>query len=360
VIENIKSIAEYPLFLFFFTLIITGIILFFSYSIGFKTGLIDLPGGRKTHKKNIPLVGGLSIFISTSVILIPIFYQYMEYVAFWIACFLLFCIGLTDDKRDLTAKYRFIVQFLSICVIIFLGKTVVLDLGSLFGSGLILIGWVGVPFTCFALIGIINSVNMMDGVDGLTGCVSLVELGLMYFLASNMMLNYESVVILVFMGAILAFLFFNFPAKFLEKRKVFLGDAGSLLIGLILAWLTVRLTQGYRHCSPVLMLWIMALPLMDTVHLIINRKARGVSAFRADRRHIHHILLHVGYSPSKTSLILAAVSFLIGVLGIMLYMNGVSDWVLFLGVILLFCIYSRIVYGLKKNIGSRKYRLLNV
>ena len=150
---------------------------------------------------------------------------------------------------------------------------------------------------------------------------------------------------------------FNFPSKFVLTRKVFLGDSGSMLLGLTLAWLCVRLTQVPNGYPPVLMLWIMALPLMDTIYLIINRKARGVSAFKADRRHMHHVLLQLNYTPRQTTLILMSMSFFIGSTGVILHMYGLNDWMLFYGFILLSLVYATLSYGLKKRVVARKNKI---
>lgn len=348
------------LLLFSLSLSITVVLLFLFYSISFRMGLVDVPGGRKKHKEVVPLIGGLSIFIGSSSLLTYVLFWQMDYVVFLLACLALVSVCLIDDKYTLPANHRFLAQFLSIGVMIVFGKTMVTDLGDLVGLGPIMLGWLSIPFTLFALIGTINAVNMMDGVDGLTGCVSFVELGLMLYLASSIGAYVEATMIVVFMGAILAFLFFNFPHKFAETRKIFLGDVGSMFIGLLLAWLTVRLTQGVHHYPPVLMLWILALPLMDTMHLIINRKARGVPVFKADRRHIHHMLLQLMYSPRQTTLILSLFSASIGVLGVLFVNHGVHDYMLFLGIIMIFCMYSCVGLLLKKRVGARRYKFFQL
>ena len=104
------------------------------------------------------------------------------------------------------------------------------------------------------------------------------------------------------------------------------------------------------------MLWIMALPLMDTVHLMINRTIRGVSPFKADRRHIHHILLQLDYSPRQVVLILTSFSFLMGAGGVCLWMSGVPEGLLFAGFILIFAVYSALAYLFKKRVSRRQYK----
>ena len=344
-----------PICVFLCSLLVTSITIAFLFKLSFKLGLVDMPGGRKQHQNLTPLIGGIGIFIGVSTTLFSEIYTETIYLAYWASVLLLTFIGFIDDLRPLSSNIRFIVQFIALLIIILFGNTFLFNLGDLFGLGSICLGILSIPFTCFAMIGIINAVNMMDGVDGLTGCVSLVEFSLLFFLAVKLGVTHEILIITSFIGGILAFLLFNFPSRFALTRKVFLGDAGSMLLGLTLSWLCVRLTQVPNGYPPALMLWIMALPLMDTIYLIINRKARGVSALKADRDHIHHILLQLNYTPKQITLFLMSISFMIGITGVICYEYGLNDWILFYGFILNFIIYAVFSYELKKHaIGKQK------
>jgi UDP-GlcNAc:undecaprenyl-phosphate GlcNAc-1-phosphate transferase len=333
---------------------VTLILLFLFRPLSFKLGLVDNPGGRKKHSNSVPLVGGLAIFLGFSIILLPTMIYNKAYCIFWLAGVVLSIISGIDDRFHLRASSRFIMHLVVITMIALFGETAIVQLGNLLGTGVIFLGWGSLFFTSFAVVGIINAVNMMDGSDGLTACVSLVELGLMMFLALQSHLTMEVMIIVTFMGTLLAFLLFNFPAKIIEKYKVFLGDAGSTLIGLLLAWLCVRLTQRPDGYPPALMLWLVALPLMDTLHLMINRKVRGVPAFQADRRHIHHICLQMNCSPKQIVFLLSGSALLIGLSGIGLYQAGVPESMLFYGMAMVFCVYSAIAYLLKKRVLQRK------
>lgn len=239
------------------------------------------------------------------------------------------------------------------------GKTALFNLGNLLGVGALNLQKFSIPFTCFAVIGIINAVNMMDGVDGLTGGVSLIECFILLVLSNHIGLTGSCMILTSVLGGIVAFLFFNFPSRLSSKYKIFLGDAGSMFIGLTLAWACVRITQCDNGYPPALMLWVMALPLMDAIYLIINRKMRGFSPFRADRRHMHHILLNLGYSPKQTTLIMMAFSLLMNLLGVFLYLRATPDWLLFYGFIAVFLLYASVSYMLKKRIVARKMGVFN-
>ena len=345
-----------PVFVFACTILVTILTICLMFNLSFKLGLVDLPGGRKKHKNLTQLIGGIGIFIGISVTIACLFTDKI-YLSYWIASLLLTVIGVTDDRYPLTFNVKFFTQFIALLIVIFFGHAVILNLGDLFGVGIIELSILSIPFTCFAMIGIINAVNMMDGVDGLTGCVSLAELLMLFFLANRIGLRQELLIITAFIGAVLSFLLFNFPSVFSLKRKIFLGDSGSMLLGLTLSWLCVRLTQGSNSYPPALMLWVMALPLMDTIYLIFNRKARGVSAFKADRRHMHHILLQLNYTARQTTLILMSASFITGAIGILLHIYGLSDWMLFYGFVFLSLIYATFSYGLKKRVVARKHKI---
>jgi UDP-GlcNAc:undecaprenyl-phosphate/decaprenyl-phosphate GlcNAc-1-phosphate transferase len=357
IVVSIPFVHLSPLFIW--ALIITLLILIFLYPLSINYGFVDHPFGRKKHKNAVPLIGGISIFIGASAILIKAIPYNQTYMIFWLCCFVLVLLSVADDIFRLKPKHRLVMQFILACLIIVFGETSISNLGNLLGWGDVLLGQASLWFTAISMVGITNAVNMMDGLDGLTGCVSLVELSCLLFLSIHYGVQTEAMVIAIVMGAVVAFLIFNFPTKFSEKRKVFLGDAGSTLMGLTLSWLCVRLSQdSSNHYPPVLMLWIMALPVMDTLHLIINRKIRGVSPFKADRRHIHHILLQLDYSPRQVVLILMSLSFMVGAGGIYLWMSGAPEWLLFAGMVILFSVYSAMAYLFKKRVSLRKYKFL--
>ncbi len=340
------------------TFIITIGFIIVLYVLGYQWGLLDKPGGRKKHQKPVPLVGGIAIFLSCTLVLMDFIVAHLDYIIFWLVTSFLVGLAFLDDLKSLRPSYRFLMQLSLIALMVILSQTKIVSLGDLFGLGAISMGYGSGLFTCVAMTGIINAVNMMDGMDGLTGCIALVELGCLLFLALYMNVIFETYLIIALMGGLLAFLCFNYPCRWTVKYKIFLGDAGSMFMGLMLSWICVRLTQNHLYaiyCPPVLMLWIMALPLMDTLHLMINRKSRGVSAFKADRRHMHHILLQLHYTPRQVIFIMGSFSLLMGISGIGLYLHGASDVELFVGVLIVFGIYSYLALNFKKRVSRRVF-----
>src|SRR3990167_10398629 len=344
-------------FTFIFSSMLTILLLVWLSKVGVKIGLVDYPGGRKKHKQHVPLVGGLGIFGSISILFLPFAFTNKTYFWYWMASFILVCVCILDDKKTLSSKVRLLVQFGASLLVITIGDMRLSSLGNLWGHTPVLLGLLSIPFTSFSVIGITNAVNMMDGVDGLTAAVSTVEFLVLFLLAVHIGANQEALLILAFLGATSSFLLFNFPSQFTEKRKLFLGDSGSMLLGFTLSCMCIMLTKMPNSYPPILMVWIMALPIMDTLYLILNRKARGVSAFQADRRHIHHILLLLHYTPRQTTLILTSTSCMISAIGIILYFNDTPDDVLFYGFLMLLILYSMLVYGLKKHVIARSISL---
>lgn len=322
------------------------------YPLSSKLGLVDVPGGRKKHGQRVPLIGGIAIFFSFSLVLIYLLSMNTfnhDVFIYWLASFVLVILCLFDDIRPLSPRVRFAAQVLAISVVIFMGHTSIDSLGKMFGFGSFDLKQLAIPFTLFAVIGVINAVNMTDGLDGLAGSISLVESFILLFLAIMSNQASEVLILLVLIASLLGFLVFNFPNIVSKKYKVFLGDTGSMFVGFTLAWLCIRLSSKEAGYPPVLMLWVMALPIMDTIYLIFNRKARGVSPLKSDRRHLHHIL-QMYLSKQNVVIMMSVFSLLMGFIGVALFWAGVSELLLFLFYITLFGLYFYISHILRKKL----------
>jgi UDP-GlcNAc:undecaprenyl-phosphate GlcNAc-1-phosphate transferase len=177
--------------------------------------------------------------------------------------------------------------------------------------------WVfAVPLTIFSIVGVMNAVNMFDGMDGLGGSVTLVAFCWYAAIAWGSNLDVQFATAIILCGAIAGFLLFNLRFPWQARATVFLGDAGSLMIGFALGWFAIDLTQGEgRTLPPIAALWVLLLPLADCVSLMARRIRAGKSPFDADRHHIHHYLLARGFSHNQTLAILVAVSAFFGAVG---------------------------------------------
>jgi len=198
-------------------------------------------------------------------------------------------------------------------VMVYLGDIRVEHLGNAFGLDLPSLGPLSVPFTVFATVGIINAVNMVDGADGLAGLLVLCALVMLEAAAiySGNSAVYESVPILI--GAVAGFLVQNLRSPWQPRARVFMGNAGSALLGLTIACLSFRLTQNPAHpVNPVLALWLIPIPIMDCLVLMVRRVRNGRSPFSADHNHAHHLMQEAGFGPTQAAITLAAFSCLCG------------------------------------------------
>jgi UDP-GlcNAc:undecaprenyl-phosphate GlcNAc-1-phosphate transferase len=302
-----------------------------------RVRLVDQPGGRKAHAAPVPLVGGLAIFVAvaTAAALVG-----KPLLAWFGAAGIVIAIGVWDDAADLSPRWRFAAQILATCVMIAAAGVELRSVGNLLGGGSIGL-WVFVlPLTIFSVVGVVNSVNMLDGMDGLAGSMALVALAWYGAVAWMQGLSSAFAIAALHAAALAAFLAYNLRLPWRPRALVFLGDAGSMLLGLALAWLAIDLTQGKgRSFPPIAALWVVLLPLADCVSLMVRRIRAGRSPFAPDREHIHHYLIARGLSHSQTLAVLVGISALFGAIGFFGWRWGVAEPVLFWGFFVSFFAY---------------------
>lgn len=259
--------------------------------------LVDKPGGRKTHHGDVPIVGGIAIFLGMAVGLGLVPSDPLRSDTFIAACALLVVTGLLDDRFELSPWLRLPAQAAATLMIV---AQLFADAGFSFGNPL---GFGDIEFQglaayvviLFFAVGAINAFNMLDGMDGLAGAVAVVALAGISVLAWGGGLQFTFQVGVTLVGAVGAFLLFNLPIRRNRGVRCFMGDAGSTLIGFILALLCMRLTQGQsKIMAPVSVLWLVALPVFELLWTIIRRVSRRQSPFAADREHFHHLLVDSG------------------------------------------------------------------
>lgn len=268
-------------------------------------GLVDRPDQRKQHHGEIPLVGGLAIFAG----MIAGAACYGAFHGFEGALLetaaVLALLGALDDRFGLSVRDRLLTQTIVILTVISTTGVYIHTLGTIFGHEIIL-GWLGVPMTVVAVIGLVNAFNMMDGIDGLAGSLTLVSVVAVILFATPTPLRGVIMLLAMLAAATLPYLAVNLG---LVGGKVFLGDAGSTVIGYLLAWALIRLSQmPQTHLSPVDVLWCVALPVFDTLAVMCRRMREGRSPFQPDRGHIHHILQGAGLGPRATLVVLVVLA----------------------------------------------------
>ena len=336
--------------------------LFLMRKIAKSIGLVDKPNARKLHEGAVPLVGGLSITLVLTQFLVfkPELIKHSEW--YLASIVVLTLIGALDDKFDLSVRVRIAAQvFLSLMMM----KVVGLELnhlGNILGFGVINLGWLSSIVTIFAVIGAVNAFNMVDGIDGLLGGLSTVTFGALAIVLNfdgHLGLAYLCVAIIITM---LPYIFMNLGILG-RQRKVFMGDAGSMMIGFTVIWILLGVSQTSSQplLRPVTALWLIAIPLMDMTAIMMRRIRRGHSPFKPDREHLHHICQRLGLSSRQTLVAICSLAALFAAFGIYGESRQFSEAFMFYSFMLCFTFYAvvlsyiwRITSFIKKRLGKEE------
>ena len=319
---------------------LTLLLLLVLNPVGHKLGLYDMPVGRKNHQQPILVIGGIGMLL-TFYIAVPMLDQLSVAVYFLLFALLLIGgAGLVDDMHQLSSRWLFIAQIAAAMLMIVPGGVLVQNLGNLFGFGLIHTGPLSIPFTLICVLGVINAVNMSDGMDGLAGSLMVVSAGwfaVLAFLTQSILL---CELLLILLGAIAGFLVFNMRLPWRARASIFMGNAGSMSLGLLLSFFAIEL--GGKFDSPVpaiTAVWIIGLPLMDMARVMVSRVRQGKSAFIGDHIHIHHLLLSAGFCVQHVVAIKVGIAFLLGGIGVLGWYFKVADYHMFHGFVLVTIVY---------------------
>jgi len=311
-----------------------------------KKKLFDIPDERKLHKHTIASLGGVGVFIAlTFASLLNIsFLENPEFQYFFAALFIMFFIGLKDDIIALSAFKKFIVQIIAAAIIIHLGGIQIESLYGVLGIET-LEPMYGIPLTYIVIVLLVNAFNLIDGIDGLAGGLGLMVtllLGTYFYLGG---LPAYAIFSFSLSAALLAFLIFNF-----HPAKIFMGDSGSLLIGMVASILVLKFVSVASNPSAVLPITsaaaigvsILLIPLADTIRVFAIRILKGRSPFSPDRNHIHHILLDKGLNHS--SIVLVCVSANILIIGAVYFGRSMGNMVLMASVFALTFLTMGVLY----------------
>ena len=308
-----------------------------------RHGLVDSPGGRKAHVGDVPLVGGMAMFIGmiAGFTLIPAADQRFTYM--FLAGAILLVVGVIDDRRHLSTYTRLGAQTVAACVMVFGGDLLIADLGNVFGTGTVHLGAGAVVFTVLVSITVINAFNFIDGIDGLAACLAGIAIAAVAFAGAALPTSITATGFVIF-GCILGFLLFNFPTLLNRRVRTFMGDAGSTLLGIVVLWLTIEISQGEgRAISPIIGLWFVLIPLADIFTCFIRRVSKGKSPLQPGRQHLHHILLRGRLGVRQVLFVLTGLAALYAVIALFAHSLGVPDVVMFGGwVVLMFVQYPLI------------------
>ena len=309
----------YYLTLLFVTIfLVTYILIPIIRNISLTFNLTDTPGVRSSHATTTPSFGGVAFYVSFIIALffIQFFFENQVSLTLLVGISVLFFTGLFDDLINLRAKVKFFGQFLGVALLMsqpdfriismhgFLGINEIPLIASIVGS-------------MFFLLALINAFNLLDGIDGLTSITGIIVASFYSYMFYKLGYFYYLSISITTIATLLAFLRFNFSVK----RKIFMGDTGSLTIGLVLGLLTLKLmTADAVYASlhfnpkqlPLILVAVLFVPILDTCRVMMIRLLKGVSMFSADRNHIHHIIIDYGLSHRKASSLIGLVNFCIG------------------------------------------------
>ena len=306
-----------------------------------RTGLVDEPGGRRPHKGSVPLIGGVAMFCGFALAALTLDMGLMAYRSFFAAAAILVVVGILDDMHELSSRARFSAQILAAVLMVYWGGVVLHDLGALGpgGNAVVLPNW-GIVLTVFATVGVINALNMSDGVDGLAGGLSLIALLAMAYVADSAGHASERTLLLLLAVVVTGFLAFNMRLPWQQRARVFMGDAGSMFLGFAITWFAIALSQGdERAMAPVAALWLLMIPLFDTVWLIVWRSAQGRSPTSSDVGHLHHVLQMTGMRAATSVWVMLAIAAVGTEAGLTALGSGVAQSTMFYIYLALFAAY---------------------
>lgn len=279
-------------------------------------GIYDEPDERKKHSTSTPNLGGVGLFAGV-VLVFSVFNEYHELhdVKYMVSSLIIiFFTGIVDDILVLTPRKKLLAQFLAAFLVVYLGQIQITSFYGLFGIQEIPYA-VSIVFSIMAILAIINCFNLVDGADGLAGTLGIVSalgFGIWFYLVEEWTMAFLSFALI---GSLIGFLRFNW-----QPAKIFMGDTGAMLIGFILAVLAIHFIEFNKsnifneywvYASPSVAMAIMGIPIFDMIKVFILRLWQRKSPFYPDRNHLHHVLIDLGFSHSKTALTLGLWNLLI-------------------------------------------------
>ena len=319
-----------------------------------RYGLIDYPSDeRKRHTDKTPTVGGLAIVAGLSLTALLLGFATQLHPAFWACFFLIALTGAFDDRFDLGPYVKFAAQIAAALLMIYWGGLTLHSLGYLVSAEPLALGRFAVPLTVFAVIGVVNAINLCDGADGLAG--GLVFITAFWIAMMSAASAHTDMLALGLLGCIAAFLVFNLRSPWRSRAAIFLGDAGSLSLGFVLAWLTVDATRaGAQLFAPVTAIWLLAIPISDTIVCMSRRLLKGGNPFRADRTHLHHILIDLGMPVGGAVALILLIAFVLAAAGTAGWALRVPEQVMFYTAMAVFAVYILLVqHGLRRVAAGR-------
>lgn len=264
---------------------------------------MDIPNERKVHKKPMPRLGGLGIYLSFLICYMFFGQITVEMLSITIAGFVIILFGFIDDINPLKARYKLIGQLIAAGIVVFYGNIALRD--AYIGSYYINFGGLAPYLTLFFIVACINAINLIDGLDGLASGISTIYFMTISVIAvlTNRLGGLDIILSVIMAGSSLGFLVYNFP-----PAKIFMGDTGSQFLGFIISIISLLGFKNITFNSLVVPIVILAIPIFDTLFAILRRFLKGESIGTPDKEHFHHQLLKMRFSTRTTVLIIYAIN----------------------------------------------------
>ena len=317
-------------------------------------GAIDMPNARKVHKKAIPRLGGLGIYFGFLLGFVLFGHQSVQMNSILIGSFIIVITGIIDDIKPIPAKYKLIGQIIGASVIPVVGGIALRDV-SAFGI-YINFGFLSYLVTIIFIVAIINCINLIDGLDGLAGGLAAIYFAMIGVIAIlfNNSSGLDTILTFVMLGCTLGFLVHNFyPAT------IFMGDSGSMFLGYIIAVIALLGYKNVTFTSLIVPIFMLAIPIMDTLFAIIRRFLKGESISKGDSYHIHHQLLRRNLSVKQTVLIIYLVDILFASASIIYILKdrylGYIIYGILLALVIVFVINTNVIYDFKDSSKEKKH-----
>lgn len=341
----------------------TAMAIMFLRPIAGKLQLVDLPNQRKQHVGAIPLIGGLAVSIGVYLSVFITMPLSLTLVMLLLCAGAIVLIGAVDDALDISPRLRLGLQALLIVVLCLSTGVGLHHFGDVVGVGDIRLPWGEVFVAVLAVCAAVNAFNMMDGIDGLAGSMAGISLVGLATLFSNIMPDMANFCLVIAI-ALVPYLAINLTIPPF-KRKIFMGDAGSMFLGFIIGFLVIygsQVTEQRPAFRPVMALWLMGLPLIDMVGIMIRRIRKGQSPLKADRNHLHHILLHAGFTHREALLLMVVTNLGIVFMGILAEMAKLPEWlmmVIYLGLFTGYTLSLNYAWRVGRWVKSSKNQVSN-
>jgi UDP-GlcNAc:undecaprenyl-phosphate/decaprenyl-phosphate GlcNAc-1-phosphate transferase len=330
----------------FFVIAFVAALIILTKTTFIKNNWLDHSNDRKIHKGSIPVNGGLAMFFGLFLGLLIISHNYYSSFFLLICSFLILTLGFVDDNFDLSPNTRMLIQII-VCLIAFsYGLIKISTFGDIFGFGSISFNRLSLIVTVLAFMAGMNSFNLIDGIDGLSSGIAIITFLTIAYLANHANAGSILAISTIYISVLIPFFLIN-----ISNNKVFMGDSGSLFIGLGIAWLLIDSSQGeYAFIKPVTALWIFAIPLIDLISVVCFRILSGKSPFKPDKTHIHFQLINkLKLKKTTTMMIIVSLSGLIAFIGVLLQHNQTSETIMFFSILGILILYMITLFCIEKR-----------